>query len=127
MLLPLAGCSGSASVSLAEEQIPRFHQSLDAAKFQEIYAAASEELKKASSEKDFVALLEAVHRKLGAAKSSEKQNWNVGVYTSGTSVSLTYKTVYTEGDATEKFVYRIKGDQALLLGYHISSNALILK
>jgi hypothetical protein len=80
-----------------------------------------------SKPEDFVALLEAVHRKLGELKSADKQNWNINFHTSGTFVTLTYKTSYSEGDAAEQFVYRIDGGAASLAGYHINSNALILK
>jgi len=31
------------------------------------------------------------------------------------------------GEATETFVYRITNESALLAGYHINSNALIIK
>ncbi|HEX6832274.1 MAG TPA: DUF4019 domain-containing protein [Rudaea sp.] len=126
-LAALAGCSTSQTMSLAEQQVPRFHELLDAGKFQEIYSDSSDELKKASSEKDFIALLEAIHRKLGPSRSSEKQSWNINMHTSGTFVTLVYKTTYSEGEASENFVYRVTGEQAQLVGYHVSSNALILK
>ena len=123
----LSGCSPSADISLAEKQIPHFHELLDAGQFREIYASSSQEMKESGSENDFVALLEAVHRKLGTSKSSEEANWNINVHTSGTFVTLVYSTTYAEGKASERFTYRITGKQALLAGYHISSNALILK
>jgi hypothetical protein len=68
-----------------------------------------------------------VHRKLGVVASSDRQTWNVNYNTSGSYVTLTYRTKYAEGEATEQFVYRLESDKALLSGYHISSNALILK
>jgi hypothetical protein len=64
---------------------------------------------------------------LGKTKSAEKRGWNVNYHTSGTFVTLTYKTSYVEGEADEQFVYRLEGTVALLAGYHINSNALIVK
>ncbi len=123
----LGGCSMSADASLAEQAVPTFHQQLDAGNFDAIYAAAGDELKKVASQQDFVALLEAVHRKLGNTKASEKTGWQVNYQTSGSFVTLGYKTTFEGGDATEQFVYRLDEKSAVLVGYHVTSNALILK
>jgi opacity protein-like surface antigen len=126
-MLALSACSSPADMAAAEQEVPKFHGDLDQGRFVEIYAGSADDLKKVTTQEDFVALLEAVHRKLGDTKSSSKQNWNVNFHTSGTFVTLTYKTVYAEGEAAEQFVYRIEGQSALLVGYHINSNALIIK
>ncbi len=125
--LVLVGCSLGGDAKLAEQAVPRFHQMLDAGQFDVVYADAADELKRASSRQDFVALLEVIHRKLGNSKTSTRQGWNVNYRTSGTFVMLTYATVYDQGDAAEQFVYRLVGEKALLVGYHVNSNALILR
>ena len=107
--------------------MPKFHEMLDAARFDDIYAQSADAMKSASSQADFTALLEAVHRKLGNTKSSTKTSWGVNYQTSGTWVTLVYKTVYDSGDAQEQFVFLVKDKSALLAGYHVNSNALILK
>jgi len=117
----------TADTAIAEQAVPRFHEQLDAARFDAIYNESGDELKKASTQKDFVALLEAVHRKLGNTKSSGKTSWNVNYQTSGSFVTLGYKTSFDGGDAQEQFVYRLQDKAALLVGYHINSTALILK
>ncbi len=127
LLFVLLGCSVSADTAAAEQAVPRFHQSLDAGQFAEIYELSSDDLKKVASKHEFLSLLEAVHRKLGNTKSSEKQTWNINYHTSGTFVTLVYKTTYTEGEASERFVFRMRGNVATLAGYYINSNALILK
>jgi len=100
---------------------------LDAAQFESIYDASASDLKRVATRKDFVDLLEAVHRKLGVAASSDERTWIVNYNTSGEYVTLTYHTKYAEGNAAEQFVYRLEAGKALLAGYHINSNALILK
>lgn len=125
--LLIAGCSSSANIKLAEQAIPLFHEMLDASQFDEIYAASAEDLKKVADKKEFVTLLEAVHRKLGNTKASAQKGWNVNYHTSGAFVTLTYATTYAEGEASERFVYRMQGSTALLAGYHINSNALLVK
>ncbi len=79
----VAGCSMGDEADLAAQAVSTFHQMLDAGQFDAIYAASADELKKAASQKDFVALLEAVHRKLGNTKSSSEKTWNVNYQTSG--------------------------------------------
>jgi hypothetical protein len=58
-------------------------------------------------------LLDAVHRNLGDTKSAVDEAWNVNYHTSGTFITLTYKTVYGEGEAAEQFVFRMQGDSAI--------------
>jgi len=126
-VLVLAGCSASADTSTAEAAVPKFHEMLDAAQFDDIYAQSSDAMKTATSQADLVALLGAVHRKLGNTRSSDRTSWGINYQTSGTWVTLVYKTVYDSGDAQEQFVFLVKDKSALLAGYHVNSNALILK
>jgi len=123
----VSGCSMSEDTAKAEPGVQAFHQQLDAGRFVQIYDDASDDLKQASQKEDFVALLEAVHRKLGNTRSSAKQGWKVDYHTSGTFVTLQYHTVYEEGAADETFVFRLQGDAVSLAGYFVNSNALILK
>jgi hypothetical protein len=127
LVLALAGCSMAADTAAAEQGVPKFHEMLDAARFDDIWTQCADDMKNASTQADFVALLEAVHRKLGRTKSSSKVSWAENASTSGTFVTLVYKTSYDGGDAQEQFVFRIRDKTALLAGYHVSSNALILK
>jgi len=122
----LAGCSMSADTRLAEQAVVRFHEMLDAGQSDAIYSEAADELKKASTRQEFVALLDAVHRKLGDTRSSDQKGWNVNYQTSGAFVTLNYQTAYAKGNASEQFVYRLQDSKALLAGYHINSNALII-
>lgn len=110
---------------LAEAQVPGFHRALDEGRYAALYAAGAEELKKSTGQDDFVALLGAVHRKLGAITTSRKLSWHVNFGTNGTYASLAYDTQFERGEATEQFLYRIQGGKAHLAGYHIESAALV--
>ena len=127
LVAALCGCSMSADTTAAEQAVPKFHEQLDAGQFDEIYVQAGDELRKATTQQDFVALLEAIHRKLGNTKSADKTGWTVNYQTSGSFVTLGYKTIFDGGDAQEQFVFRLQDKTALLVGYHINSTALILK
>lgn len=126
LILLFAGCSTQQDVGVADLAVPRFHQMLDDGRFADIYGGASSELTSSSTEQDFVALLAAVHRKLGNSAHAEKVSWSVSYLGSGTFVNLFYKTGYAGGEASEQFVFRIDGKVAKLAGYHINAPALIL-
>lgn len=121
----LAGCSIGADVPLAKTAAASFHQQLDAGKFAETYTASAPELHAAATQQQWVGLLDVVHRKLGNFKSAPEPGWNDQFNTGGHTIVLTYKSTYEHGTATEELVYKIEGGKALLLGYHITSNALI--
>ncbi len=122
-----AACSASANTRQAEAAVQQFHDLLDSGQSSAVYDSASDDLKRVSPEQQFVPLLDAVHRKLGQTKTATRSGWNVNYSTSGNFITLNYQTVYAEGPASEQFVYRMVGDKPILAGYHISSNALILK
>ncbi len=124
--LALAGCSVSKDLAAVDQAIAAFHRSLDAGQFEPIYDASTQEIKGTTSKSGFVELLAAIHRKLGPFKSGKRETWNDNVGTGGHVVSITYGATYERGAAKEEFVYRIKGDRALLAGYHVTSNALIV-
>lgn len=126
-VLSLSGCSMSHNVDMAKSKIPLFHSELNSGKYEVIYTEASQELRNADSEDNFVAFLSAVNRKLGPFESSTSETWKMNYNTSGTFVSVSENSNFEHGKATENFVYRIKDGTALLVGYHINSNALIMR
>ena len=125
-ILLLAGCSASEDISVAEKGITKFHRQLNAGEFDAIYDDASKDMKHATHPKQFVPLLEAVHRKLGKFKKGKVAGWNVNYTTGGNLVSLGYEAEYERGNAAENFVFRMDEKEALLAGYHINSAALII-
>jgi len=120
-------CGAVKGREAADKAVALFHQQLDRGEFKPIYDATHSDFKGATSEKDFIALLDAVHRKLGLVQSSERDGWTVNAANFKVNVSLRYKTKFAEGDAFETFTYRVEGEKALLLGYNINSQTLITK
>jgi hypothetical protein len=86
-----------------------------------------EEFKKATTEADFVALLEALRRKLGTVRQASPAGWKVNSTPMGTMVSLGYNVEFTEGKGTEQFVYHLREDKAVLINYNVNSPLLITK
>ena len=128
LLTVLSSCGSGKSLGIATKGVEQFHSQLNSEQYEAIYAAADEGLHKAANEEEFVALLQAVHRKLGKVQTSQRNNFQVGVSTGqGTVVTLVYNTTFDQGSGTEQFLWHMRDNQPVLLGYHISSNALILK
>lgn len=125
--LALESCNPIKDTRLADAAVAEFHKKLDRGAFGEIYSGTNEEFKAATKEQDFVSLLEAVHRKLGSIQSSERFTWRINSFNLKTNITLVYKTKFQNGEATETFVWRAEKDGVKLLGYNISSLALITK
>ena len=111
----------------AEAAVVQFHNEFNAGQFREIYGQTDEEFKKAANEADFVALLEAVRRKLGTVKQASPTGWRMNATPMGTMVTLGYNVEFSEGKGTEEFVYHVSGGKALLLHYNVNSPLLITK
>ena len=120
-LVGLAGCSNSEDMKKAEAAVEHFHQQLNDAAFDALYAEADDGLKAQASQEKLVKLLSAVHRKLGNFQSANSTGWKVFTSTGGTTVTLGYNSTYEHGEANETFSYHVTGGKALLSGYNVSS------
>ena len=127
LVLLVVGCGGKQQVASAEAAVTQFHADLNAGNFDQIYLASDPAMKNASSQEKFVALLDAVHRKLGPVKSANRQTFFINYGTAGKFLRLTYATQYDTDNATKEFVFRLNGDNVALAGYHINSEALVTK
>jgi len=125
-LMALGGCSASEDVASAERGIATFHEKLNSGHLDAIYDEAGPEMKKAAARSDLILLLSAVQRKLGHFKSGKVATWNDNATTNGHFVTLNYSAQYDRGVADENFVYRLDGQNALLVGYHVQSTAFLL-
>jgi hypothetical protein len=124
--LLLGGCSSGKRKQMAEAGVAKFHSQLDAERYHDIYVQSDPEFQKSGSEAEITEFLSAVHRKLGKMLSAEEQSFFVNFSTSGTIISLTYKSVFANGSAAEQFVWRAS-DRASLVSYRIDSRTLITK
>ena len=126
-LIVLMGCGAQKDVTGASAAVTQFHGQLDSQDYLSIYNNADERFRSASKQDDFVALMTAIHNKLGTVQQSSRQGFFVNYNTSGSSIRLTYSTKFSSGEANEEFLWSKSGDAFRLLGYHINSNALITK
>ncbi len=112
---------------MGERAVEQFHGQFNAGRYHEIYTQSDEGFRNSTSEADTVALFEAVRRKLGTVKHAEQTTWRVNATTGGSLIVLAYMVEYSEGKATEEFVFQVRGDKALLLNYNVNSPLLITK
>jgi hypothetical protein len=125
MAMLVAGCSFSADTKAAEQGVTEFHTALNNSSFDEIYTASAPDFKAASTRGEFTKLLGAIHTKLGNFQTGKTVGWNDNVNTGGHYVTLNREAQFERGPAQEQFVFTVSGETATLVGYHISSNALI--
>ena len=123
----LGGCSVAEDEDRGERAAARFHELFGASRYAEIYVDTTENFREAATEAEFVEFLVAVRRKLGNFRDSELTGMEVNWDDSGTSVWLSYDTVYELGKATEQVVWVVEGEKARLESYQIDSRELILR
>lgn len=127
LLMCATSCSLQKGKSTGENAVAKFHTQFNAGQFHDIYAQTDEGFRKNTSEEQMTALLGAVQRKLGLEKDANQVEWHVNATTAGTQVVLVYRTTFTEGDATEQFVFFVSGNTARMFKYNIESPLLITK
>jgi len=113
-------------VPAAENAIAAFHSELNVGDFNKVYDNGSAELKTATSRKKFCMILNAVHSKLGLFTNGRSTGWNDSATINGHYVTINFDADYQKGSATENFVFQITGSRAVLVGYHVNSDALLL-
>jgi len=126
LALMLGACSGGESTEAAEKGVVAFHADMDAGKYAQIYDASSEDMTSTISRADFEKMLDGLHRKLGPFKSGKTTSWNVNFGTSGNYVTLQREAQFARGPGSEEFVFRVQNGRAILAGYHVNSNLLIV-
>ncbi len=123
-----SGCGGMFKGKKAGEQsIAEFHKLYNDGKLGEIYSTAHSDFKSSTTEKQFLDLLGAVQRKLGKVTKTANAGFNVRSFNLTTTVVLTQTTTFEQGTGTETFTFLMDADKAVLVGWNINSNELVVK
>lgn len=124
----LSGCSGAfEAMTAADKGIANFHKLYNEVRIADIYAASHSKLKAAITEKEFVDFMNAVQRKLGKVTQTSSTGFNIEAFNLTTTVVLAQSTTFEHGAGSETFAFEMSGDKAVLVGYNIASNDLIMK
>ncbi len=113
--------------SLAKAQTAAFHEQYNNQDFAAMIDGAHPDMLKASSEDELTDLYSMIRKKLGKVLDTKTVSWNVRTFNTTTTVVLIQDTTFEEGKGKETFTFRIQDEKALLLGYNINSNDLIMK
>ena len=116
--LALAACSAAPDLKGADQAVAVFHQRLDHADYQDIYRQATPQFQHSGTVAGLSAFLSAIHTKLGAVRSTQRQGYFVGVSTDGSYANVTYQTLFERGAGRETFSYRFIDSRAVMNGYH---------
>lgn len=121
LFLTLSCSSFMKGKNLAEPAVKNFHSQLNDGRYAEIYDQADDTFKKVVPKTKWIELCEKIKRKLGSFKSSKSTGIKTNTNNSGTFATITYDAEFTEGKATEEFMFRISDDKALLFNYELNS------
>jgi hypothetical protein len=110
---------------LGNQAVKQFHEQLAAGQYIAIYDAADETLRESRSKSDFVNLLQSVHEKLGDVQYLNS-SWKGVAFHGGqrATIALDFETKFTNGTATEQFVWQEHDNRLALSRYQIKSKVL---
>jgi hypothetical protein len=120
----VAGCGEPRLSPQATESATReFREHYERKEFGQLYAAAAPEFRANGSETVFIEAMQRMSQKLGTWQSA-KSLGNVKVAGEDNKFLVRYQSRFSNGEATENFVWRNAGGKPVLVGYHINSRAL---
>ena len=124
IVLALTGCGAAGDMDAAGEQVAAFHRGYDAGKYGPLWERSAPTMQQLTPKQQFLDLMVALRARLGAVKSTSRTGFNVNYATGGSQVTLTYQTVFANGEGTETFIYDTE-DPPRLLGWNVVSPALV--
>lgn len=119
-----AGCAKSGLSAQATESATRdFRQRYERREFGQLYANSAPELRAGASEALFVEAMRNISQKLGPWQSATPLG-AARVAGEDNKFVVEYKSQFSNGEATEHFVWRSDDGRPVLVGYHINSRTL---
>ena len=120
----LCSCGLSTAKPTAEKAVETFHQEYNDKKNAEIYSSADAAFRSAAKEAEYNNFIQTVRSKMGVYKSSTESGYRTNATTSGTFVTLHYKSQFEHSEGTEDFTFVISGGTAKLQRYDVNSPLL---
>jgi hypothetical protein len=121
----LAACHPVQDASQIDAEVERFHDRLASGEGDAIYQEAGPEYQRSLDSGTNGRFLARIRRKMGVPGRAIRTGYNVMYTSAGATVNTQYRVSYTNGEAQETFVWRLKDGKAVLLGFTIS-NPLML-
>lgn len=106
----------------AEREVALFHERLESAQYDAIWAAAAPALRARTSQLVLSQYLDGIHDKIGSCAAPLRPiTYFANANTSGTTVRLQYRIQCANGALDEAFTFEKNGTMMALLGYQASS------
>lgn len=121
LALLLAACAPVDGSAAAAAAVDAFHRRYNAGEFEQLYREASPAFRETAPEHEFEAFLGEVRTRLGAVRSSAQTASTLFAGTPSPQLMLTYTTQFERGVAEEQFVYQLRGEEAILVGYTLDA------
>ena len=118
-------CDTDKTKKTAEKTVGSFHLLFNEGRYKEMYQRADQSYKDALTETASVELFAMLRKKLGNVEQAKLIGWDINSSTLGTTVRLQYKTDFTNGNATEQFIFLVSNGDTRLTNYDIKSPLLI--
>lgn len=123
--LASVSCGLLEGVDTAGKAVITFHEQYNASSFDAIYDTGADDLRATEARNEFTTTLALLRAKLGPVRGSERTAFNSRIDSEGTFVELEYETDFENGAGTEEFTWAISDGHARLLGYNVTSKALL--
>jgi hypothetical protein len=117
LLSSLSSCSTTTNRDIAEKAVETFHAQYNSELFETIELTAAPEFKGVGGSGK--AYLEKVHEALGRVTSSSQATGSVQNQAGEAVINLMYITEFTNSQAPETFVFRVKEKRARLIFYEV--------
>jgi hypothetical protein len=124
--LVLAGCDPMGATKDATRAAQRHHELYDTERFGIMYSESDAGMKTSVTEAQFLETARMMRARMGTLTSTRQIGMNMSVTTgSGTQVQLVYQSQFTNGEATETLVFRVREGRARLLNWNLNSPAFL--
>lgn len=124
LIVWLWGSVACSSYKITRQAIDSFHAELDRGEYQQIYDHLSEDFIQSGTKAKNLQFFEMVHNKMGNTGKVSMLGFHFNKV-NGVTLSITScRAQFANGEAIENFTWRIKDNQAWLVGYRINSPAV---
>lgn len=114
--------SSTPNVKIAQDAVAHFRSQMEAGQFQAIYAEADDAIRQKHNEDDFVRLIAAIDRGVGALKETRLSRARESWFSRGDKyVTLRYETTWERTKGEERFIVVIRQGQATLDSYKVTA------
>jgi hypothetical protein len=116
-----SACSLAVDHSSVQSEVSRFHDQFNDDDAQGIYESADESFRKAVGREEFFRFLTQIRERLGRFVRQTERAYSAQTQVGSTAsfVKVTYASVFSGGEATETFTWRLAGGKPTLVAYDI--------